>query len=254
MHHIPVAFVMTSPLGNREQASVEKRGHASAAYRSVESQSVKNEWMEHRETGAGWNNGERSELRRVPKHLYAKQGAEMDLGAPVGGRSACLRVISAGQFDAEDKNNASLCLLLDFGAQVLLLGDQEEEGCLNLEGIRAPLELLKCAHHGSAHGTSQQLLNRLKPDHAVISVGADNRYGHPDAHTLLRLKQSGARIERTDEQGSLTYLRHPFSRGLVVQNEAQMRTWSALRWGLVILDLIFWEGRMQKLSPWKRLV
>lgn len=65
------------------------------------------------------------------------------------------------------------------------------------------VEVLMVGHHGSRHSTCQQLLDRLRPEMAVISVGY-NTYGHPAEETLERLKASGAEIWRTDENGAVT--------------------------------------------------
>ena len=59
-------------------------------------------------------------------------------------------------------------------------------------------------HHGSATSTTQALLEAVRPELAVISVGLDNRYGHPDPGTLERLAAAGAEIYRTDLQGTVT--------------------------------------------------
>ena len=61
--------------------------------------------------------------------------------------------------------------------------------------------ILKISHHGSAEATSQELLDAVKPAETVISVGKNNRFGHPTKVVLDRLKQAGIKIWRTDEQG-----------------------------------------------------
>ena len=59
-------------------------------------------------------------------------------------------------------------------------------------------------HHGSNTSTSQDFLNQIKPDIAIISVGKNNKYGHPNKKTLDKLNNIGARIYRTDESGTIT--------------------------------------------------
>lgn len=70
------------------------------------------------------------------------------------------------------------------------------------------VDILKVSHHGSKNGTSEELLNVLKPKIAVISVGAKNRFGHPTQEVLNRLKERNIKIERTDliKQISITDL------------------------------------------------
>lgn len=70
--------------------------------------------------------------------------------------------------------------------------------------ISLQCELLKVAHHGSAYASSPEFLAAIKPKIAIISVGKKNRYGHPAQSTLERLRAVGARIYRTDDQGTIT--------------------------------------------------
>ena len=64
-------------------------------------------------------------------------------------------------------------------------------------------EVLKVAHHGSKGATSEEFLQKIKPKFSIISVGAKNRYGHPTAETLGRLKNIGSEIFRTDLKGGI---------------------------------------------------
>lgn len=68
------------------------------------------------------------------------------------------------------------------------------------------VDVLKVSHHGSNTGTSEEILSALKPKTAVISVGKNNRYGHPSDEILERLKNNGIKIERTDETGDLKFI------------------------------------------------
>ena len=65
--------------------------------------------------------------------------------------------------------------------------------------------LLKVAHHGSASGTSADLLVHCQPRYAVISVGARNVYGHPRREVLDRLQAAGVITYRTDEEGAVSF-------------------------------------------------
>ena len=65
------------------------------------------------------------------------------------------------------------------------------------------VELLVAGHHGSATSTTQELLDVLRPEVAAISVGLDNRYGHPAQETLDKLEAAGAEIYRTDRDGTI---------------------------------------------------
>ena len=103
-----------------------------------------------------------------------------------------------------DPNNNSLVLRLDArGGSFLFTSDLEREGRARLYATRPNLraEVLKVAHHGAENGTDRTLLNRVNPVVAVISVGANNRYGHPHRETLALLR--GKRVYRTDLHGDI---------------------------------------------------
>ena len=65
---------------------------------------------------------------------------------------------------------------------------------------------LKVAHHGSATSSTASFLAAVRPALAIVSVGARNPYGHPDAGTLARLAGVGARVYRTDRDGAVSVL------------------------------------------------
>lgn len=67
------------------------------------------------------------------------------------------------------------------------------------------LEVLIVGHHGSKYSTCAELLAATGPDAAIISVGADNRYGHPTQEVLERLEEAGCAVYRTDLHGTTTY-------------------------------------------------
>jgi len=67
------------------------------------------------------------------------------------------------------------------------------------------LEVLIVGHHGSKYSTCEELLAATAPDAAIISVGAENSYGHPTAEVLDRLKNAGCAVYRTDLHGTITY-------------------------------------------------
>ncbi|MCX7780697.1 MAG: hypothetical protein N2491_07255 [Negativicutes bacterium] len=79
-----------------------------------------------------------------------------------------------------------------------------EEAVMLSRGLSA-VTVLKVAHHGAKSSTSHALLAALKPQYAVISAGAGNKYGHPHAETIERLKQAGVNLLRTDKQGAIVF-------------------------------------------------
>ncbi|HEU0234998.1 MAG TPA: ComEC/Rec2 family competence protein [Candidatus Limnocylindrales bacterium] len=102
-------------------------------------------------------------------------------------------------------NNVSIVLLGEArGRRFLLAGDAEEEIDPLLVGAGIPrLDLLKVAHHGSATASTDAFLATVRPSIAVTSAGLGNPYGHPARSTLERLRSAGARVFRTDLDGSV---------------------------------------------------
>jgi len=99
-------------------------------------------------------------------------------------------------------NNNSVVTRLTYGqVSVLLPGDIEAEVEQQLVAEGAPLgsTVLKAAHHGSCSSTTQKFLEAVDPEVVVISVGAENRFGHPCAEVVERL--DGFPVYRTDEDG-----------------------------------------------------
>ena len=103
--------------------------------------------------------------------------------------------------DDEDPNARSLVLHARLGRfEALLTGDAEAELAPVAPG---PVDLLKIAHHGSADEGLPALLARSSPQLAVISVGADNGYGHPATETLSALAEGEVPVRRTDSHGEV---------------------------------------------------
>jgi len=102
-------------------------------------------------------------------------------------------------------NDASLVAVLSTGTWDLLLPGDAEAAVL--EGYRlSPVEVLLVPHHGSRGGVSSPLLRRLHPQVAVVSVGADNPFGHPAGETMDALKDNVATVLRTDLCGWVSCL------------------------------------------------
>lgn len=99
-------------------------------------------------------------------------------------------------------NERSLLLLTEVqGIRFLLTGDLPDDS----EPENPPdCDVLKVAHHGSKNATTRTFLERTTPRVALISVGADNRYGHPAPRVLEDLADLGAQIYRTDLCGCVT--------------------------------------------------
>lgn len=109
-------------------------------------------------------------------------------------------------YDGEDVNDSSVVFRLVCGNfETLLTGDAPDpvQAFLLQRGIVGESDVLKVAHHGSKEGLDEGLLKKIDPELAVISVGANNRYGHPYQGTLEELRNVGAKIKRTDRDGTI---------------------------------------------------
>ncbi|WP_137989355.1 ComEC/Rec2 family competence protein [Streptomyces vilmorinianum] len=104
-------------------------------------------------------------------------------------------------------NDASVTLLVRTaaGLSLLLLGDLEppaQQGLLRAYPALAPVDVLKVAHHGSAH-QDPGLIRAVRPRLALVSAGRDNPYGHPSARTVQALRAGGTEVLRTDRDGAI---------------------------------------------------
>lgn len=139
------------------------------------------------------------EERGVPARTAAA-GDEFPFGG--GG----LRVLGpVGEY--EDANNNSLVLKFSCpGFSALFCGDIEKEAELGLvkSGQDLSATLLKVAHHGSGTSSTRRFIEAVSPQIAVVSVGPD-RSGLPRQEPLARLERAGARVFRTDLDGTLVF-------------------------------------------------
>jgi len=107
-------------------------------------------------------------------------------------------------------NNGSVVSRLSYkDFTMLFLGDAElEEQSFLIKTNREKLKsrVVKISHHGSNTGTDQRLIDVVKPESAVISVGKDNPYGHPHREVMELLKKNNIRIYRTDRDGTVAVL------------------------------------------------
>jgi competence protein ComEC len=102
-------------------------------------------------------------------------------------------------------NDVSVVLLGEVaGRRFLLTGDVEDDvdPILAARGL-PPVDILKVAHHGSATASTPAFLDEVRPKVAIVSAGAGNPYGHPARSTIERVAATGARVLRTDTDGSV---------------------------------------------------
>ena len=140
-----------------------------------------------------------NKLKKSGKQITVpKTGDSYKLG------SAGFQILSVGN----RQENQSIVLRLEYGnTSFLFTGDADEnqEKEIISAGYKLQSDVLKIGHHGSDTSTCYQFLKAVNPEAAVISVGRDNTYGHPTDTVLSRLKDSGADVFRTDNNGTIIF-------------------------------------------------
>lgn len=121
------------------------------------------------------------------------------------GEATCT-ILAPNKSSYEDLNNYSVVVKVKFGENSFLFeGDAESLSEMEMvkKGYDLKADVLKVGHHGSNSSTCANFLAKVQPKYAVISVGNDNSYGHPQKGTMERLKNSGIKVYRTDECGTV---------------------------------------------------
>lgn len=113
-------------------------------------------------------------------------------------------------YKTDSRNAYSLVMKLEAGGvTALLTGDVESDGefasaeRLCQEIGFAGIDIYKAAHHGSKYSNTEELLRYIQPKTTIISCGAENRYGHPHAEAVARMKQIGSDIIITKNTGAI---------------------------------------------------
>ncbi len=137
--------------------------------------------------------------------VAAQAGTQWSLGDGVW-----MEVLHPGAVAAGGQlNDHSVVLRVGLGQiSFLLPGDIEAEVERRLVSRRTFLDaaVLKAPHHGSKTSSSEPFLTAVKPQVAVISVGADNRFGHPAPEVLRRYAEHSIPVLRTDELGTIEFV------------------------------------------------
>lgn len=140
---------------------------------------------------------EREGMVSVP----AVRGTSITL--PRGGKLSVVYPSAPEPADVSETNEGSVVARFEYDeTSFLFTGDlpDEEQFIPDL----TPVNVLKAGHHGSQHSTSDALLDLVRPQTAIISVGK-NTYGHPHPAVLERLLAHGVGIRRTDTEGDIVY-------------------------------------------------
>ena len=147
-------------------------------------------------------------LRRKVLALAEEEGSEVayitsNTVWPLGEEGTLTLYAPLGDGGSNERGLSVLATVGDY--DVLLTGDMNsavEERLVKYAGL-PDIELLVAGHHGSRTSTGEVLLDAVRPETAVISVGENNNYGHPAQETLERLAEREIAIYRTDLSGTV---------------------------------------------------
>lgn len=132
---------------------------------------------------------------------YAKEGAIYYLG------DATMKIIGPISQPESNLNNYSTILKVSFGKMdIIMTGDAEidvEEKVLEKYQDELDAEILKLGHHGSDTSTSDEFLEAVSPDYALISAKVGNKYEHPIKSVMQKLENADIEVYRTDENGTV---------------------------------------------------
>ncbi|MFC2061864.1 ComEC/Rec2 family competence protein [Elusimicrobiota bacterium] len=142
--------------------------------------------------------------KKTVRYKIAKAGMEL----PFGENMICQVLGPLKKYSGTegDENNASIVIRLTAGeVSFIFPGDTEIPAELDLMDYGKGLKttVMKVAHHGSISSSSKPFLDRIMPEVAVFSCGRYNQYGFPTFEVLRRYEERGARLYRTDTDGSI---------------------------------------------------
>lgn len=115
-----------------------------------------------------------------------------------------LYFLQTKEYDNENDNSNVIYIELD-GYKFMFMGDsgiEKEKDILDKYNI-SDIDVLKVGHHGSKTSSDKKFIDEIKPKYSIISVGKNNRYGHPNKEVLDTLNDS--KIYRTDQNGSIMF-------------------------------------------------
>jgi len=125
------------------------------------------------------------------------------------GPSVVLNILPQPPESTQDENDNSIGIRVEYGSfSALLTGDSEAHSraywLRTCPALIRDCTILKLAHHGSHNGTDARWLDAVRPEQAVVSLGAGNEYGHPHPQILSLLDRKGVPLLRTDLVGTIT--------------------------------------------------
>ncbi|HEX8844991.1 MAG TPA: ComEC/Rec2 family competence protein [Pyrinomonadaceae bacterium] len=170
------------------------------------------------------------------RYIPASPGQKFDLGG-----NATLTVLAPIQpfftknqlrSGANEPNANSVVTRLDYGDfSMLLTGDAEAETEARLldAGANIKARVLKVGHHGSRYASSEKFLSQGGFEVAIISDGANNRYGHPSQEALDRIRKLNIKLYRTDLEGEITIVTRGSGYEVRTEHPASGDSWTGRR-------------------------
>jgi len=146
----------------------------------------------------GWATQEGADIIytcRGKKYLL-EPGLYLTVYSPLAGR----------MYKEEESNNGSLVCKLSYqNIDFLFTGDIEKEGLSEITNSNMAAEVLKIPHHGSVNCCDKEFYESVAPQAVVISVGADNSFGHPSPEVVEYWKRKNIPLYRTDLDGEISF-------------------------------------------------
>ncbi|WP_311370230.1 ComEC/Rec2 family competence protein [Anaerococcus hydrogenalis] len=133
--------------------------------------------------------------------IYPKKGDKFNIS------DAKLQILWPNEYKQGVDNDNSIVVKLRYGNMSFLFpadASTNVEDQLIYSGFNLKSDVLMLGHHGSKYSTSKQFLKEVDPKLAIISVGKNNRYGHPSSRVLKTLNDKNIKILRTDKDGDIS--------------------------------------------------
>jgi competence protein ComEC len=143
------------------------------------------------------------DIPKITVHQGMRTVIQGDISISILWPEISMRAFDSLPGDGSAINNSSIALLVETPHYSLFAaGDIEPPVQIQIAPLLRPVDIYKVSHHGSKY-QDETLMKILKPQVAIISVGAGNSYGHPALSTMAALRQGGARVVRTDRDGAI---------------------------------------------------
>ncbi len=132
--------------------------------------------------------------------VYVKKGDKIIID-----KNVFIDILHIGKDNQNLNNNSIIAKLVYNSFSMLFTGDCEknQESEIIKQNINIKANVLKVAHHGSNTSSLQEFIKMVKPQVALIGVGKNNSFGHPNQETIERLKNFNVQIYRTDQMGEI---------------------------------------------------